>query len=246
MTANLRTATAPPFNHHIVRFGAVSALISGVAFFLTTIYILVIMPGTGWTFDMFDDPVLLFTWLVDNVLVHTGMWLLFFCTQAFLLPVPFAVHTRFRDQSGALPAFVSLGGVFGTVSVILTLIGPIALLITAPYLAQTYAETASADQQATTIILHNVVANLGMELRLFGEIFLGLWLCIASFALIRLLGAKWLGGCSLLIGLYTILVAIIKIIDNLSALEDSLGLFLAIAYVLLGVGLLRTNQTQEG
>jgi hypothetical protein len=42
---------------------------------------------------MFYDRRLLLPWVADHTNVHSGMWLLYFASQLFLLPVPLALYT---------------------------------------------------------------------------------------------------------------------------------------------------------
>lgn len=77
----------------LLRVGGISALVAGALFFLTVAYAFGVMAGFGFAQEMFDDRALLLPWVADHAGLYRGLWLLYFASQVFLLPVPLALYT---------------------------------------------------------------------------------------------------------------------------------------------------------
>ena len=57
----------------LLRVGGTSALAAGVLFFLTVAYAFGVMPGFGFTQEMFDNRALLLTWVADHAGLYRGL-----------------------------------------------------------------------------------------------------------------------------------------------------------------------------
>ena len=84
----------------LLRVGGTSALAAGVLFFLTVAYAFGVMPGFGFTQEMSDNRALLLTWVADHAGLYRGLWLLYFASQLFLLPVPLALDALTGQDAG--------------------------------------------------------------------------------------------------------------------------------------------------
>lgn len=203
---------------------------AGVMFLVTVSYLFVVLPATGWSIAMFDAPADLLTWIADHGRVYQLLWLLYFVSQMCLLAVPALLSNPQRPAAA-----------FGTTSVVLAMTGLALLFAASPVLARAYSEalvSASSVSQSNVLALHDVVADIGKDLRLFSELLLGVWLTSTGLLLERQSHHRRWWVLSALGG-WTFLVAGIKLFVPTLALEDWLGFTLGLGYLALGVGLLR-------
>ena len=224
------------------RVGGVCALVAGALFFSTVVYAFGVMSVFGFNQEMFDDRALLLAWVADHTGLYRGLWLLYFASQLFLLPVPVALYALSRRDYGRESGIAAPCAVAGVAAVVMAMVGLVVIYATSPPLAHAFVETApSSPERAGVLLLGDLFADVGKEIRLFSELLLGLWLSGTGAVLLR--GSRW-GATSWAmvgIGVCTLCVAILKILDPLNPLEDFLGLFLAAGYVVIGVRLLRSG-----
>lgn len=226
----------------LLRVGGISALIAGALFFLTVAYAFGVMAGFGFAQEMFDDRALLLPWVADHAGLYRGLWLLYFASQVVLLPVPLALYTLIRQEDDARGSGIAAPcAVAGGAAVIMAMVGLVVIYTTSAPVARAFVEaTPSSPEQASVLLLGDLFADVGKELRLFSELLLGVWLGGTGAVLLRRLrsGAGW---AMLGIGACTLCVALLKILDPSNPLEDFLGLFLAGGYVVIGVRLLQSG-----
>jgi hypothetical protein len=106
----------------------------------------------------------------------------------------------------------------------MAMVGLVVIYATSPPVARAFVEASpSSPEQAGALLLGDLFADVGKELRLFSELLLGAWLGGTGAALLlgsRSGAAGWvLAG----IGACTLCVAVLKILDPLNPLEDFLG-----------------------
>lgn len=235
----------PPFDAEIVgqpgcvagsaqqRTAGWLSLGAGVVFALTVGYLFGVMSATGWTIAMFDAPAELLVWVNGHERVYQGLWVLYFLSQALLLPVPVLL-------SGG-PARAT--AVVGTAAVVLAMVGLVVIFAVSPVLAHAYDDAIAAgstSSAADVLVLHEVMADVGKNIRLFSEVLLGVWLILLGRQLRTCLRHRgWWGLVGL--GCWTLAVAAIKLVDPTTSLEDWLGILLGAGYAALGVGLVRAR-----
>ena len=220
---------ATPTTERDVATAARLSLAAGVVLLLTVTYLFTVLPATGWDLTMFDDPAALLTWAGAHPRVYQGLWLLYLASQTCLLGVPVLL----RRTTGALAA------VLGTSAVVLAMTGLGVLVAVSPVLARAYATASGAGTDpAGVLLLHDVTADVGKDLRLLSEVLLGLWLVLAGRGLRVATGRPAWWALSAL-GAWTVLVALVKLAVPTIGLEDWLGFLLGLGYLALGAGLLR-------
>ena len=223
---------------HLAKLGGMSAMLAGLTFFLTVLYLFGVLARAGLTIDMFDDHRSSLPWIAEHARLYSGMWLLYFVSQAFLLPVPWVVHEWLKAER-RVSALTHVGVVMGTSAVIMAMIGLVIMYTTSPIVGRAYVAAASPVEQANVLLVSDLFADVGKEIRLFSEVFLGLWLGITGLIFVRHRRSRMVSWVVGAIGGYTVFVAVLKIVDPFTPLEDSLGFFLAIAYCGLGLSLIR-------
>ena len=229
----------------LLRVGGISALVAGALFFLTVVYAFGVMAGFGFTQEMFDHRALLLPWVADHAGLYRGLWLLYFASQLFLLPVPLALYTLTRHHDGRGSGIAAPCAVAGGAAVVMAMVGLVVIYTTSAPVAHAFVEAApTSSEQADVLLLGNLFADVGKELRLFSELLLGVWLGGTGAVLLRQ-SRSILGWAMVGIGGCTLLVAILKILDPRNPLEDFLGLFLAGCYVMIGFRLLRSGARGE-
>jgi hypothetical protein len=209
-------------------------LAAGGMFIVTVGYLFGVMSATGWTIAMFDAPADLLVWINGHERIYQGLWVLYFLSQTLLLAVPVLL-------SGG-PARAT--AVFGTAAVVLAMVGLVVIFAVSPVLAHAYHEattTESMSSAAGVLVLHDVMADVGKNIRLFSELLLGVWLILLGRQLRGdLRQRRWWGLVGL--GCWTVAVAAIKLLEPATGLEDWLGFLLGGGYVAMGVGLLRRRR----
>ncbi len=226
----------------LLRVGGISALVAGALFFSTVVYAFGVMAAFGFTQEMFDDRALLLGWVADHTGLYRGLWLLYFASQAFLLPVPLALYALIRGGDGRGFGIAAPCAVAGVAAVVIAMVGLVVIYTTSAPVAHAFVEaTPSSPEQAGVLLLGDLFADVGKELRLFSELLLGVWLGGTGAVLLRGLRLRVAGWVMVGIGVCTLCVAVLKILDPLNPLEDFLGLFLAVGYVVIGVQLLRSG-----
>ena len=216
---------------------------AGALFFSTVVYAFGVMSGFGFTQEMFDDRALLLPWIADHAGLYQGLWLLYFASQAFLLPVPLALYVLVRRDEGRGSGIAAPCAVAGVAAVVMAMVGVVVIYATSMPVARAFVEASSSSspERAGVLLLGDLFADVGKEIRLFSELLLGAWLGGTGAVLLRVLPADAAGWWMLLLGGCTLCVAVLKILDPHNPLEDFLGLFLAGGYVLIGVRLLRSG-----
>jgi hypothetical protein len=201
-------------------------------FLLTVTYLFTVLPATGWDIAMFDAPGELLPWLDGNRGAFQLLWALYFVSQAFLLPVPFLVYARLGNRAVA---------VLGTAAVLLAMAGLVVVFASGPAVAAGYREAVDSvapQAQQSALVVHDALADVGKDLRLFSELLLGGWLVGVGRMLTRTSGDRvW--WALVAVGGWCLVVAALKLGDPGIALEDWLGFVLGLAYLGLGIGLLR-------
>src|SRR3712207_7039642 len=187
----------------LLRVGGISALVAGALFFLTVAYAFGLMAGFGFTQEMFDDRALLLPWVAEHAGLYRGLWLLYFASQVFLLPVPLALYTLIRQEDARGSGIAAPCAVAGGAAVVMAMVGLVVIYTTSAPVARAFVEaTPSSPEQASVLLLGDLFADVGKELRLFSELLLGVWLGGTGAVLLRRLrsGAGWamlgIGGCT--------------------------------------------------
>lgn len=226
----------------LLRVGGISALVAGALFFSTVVYTFGVMSVFGFTQEMFDDRALLLPWVADHAGLYRGLWLLYFASQMFLLPVPLALYALIRHDDGRGFGIAAPCAVAGIAAVVMAMVGLVVVYATFLPVARAFVEASpSLAEQADVLLLGDLFADVGKEIRLFSELLLGVWLVGTGVAMLRWVHSGLTGWVMVGIGGCTLCVAVLKILDPLNPLEDFLGLFLAGGYVVIGVRLLRSG-----
>src|SRR5918998_6731079 len=220
----------------VLRIGGISALVASLLFFFTVVYAFVIMSRFGFTQEMFDDRALLLPWVAAHADLYRGLWLLYFASQVFLLPVPLALYALVRRDDGRGDGIAAPCAVAGVAAGVIAMGGLVVIYATFAPIARAFVETSSSSPEgASVLLLGDLFADVGKEVRLFSELLLGVWLGGTGAALLRGTRSDAAGWTMLIISGCTLCVAILKILDPLNPLEDFLGLLLAGGYVVIGV-----------
>jgi hypothetical protein len=227
-------------NKALIRIGGVGAILAALTFLFMLFYLFGILGLFGMTDEMLDNPALLLQWIAVRPGMYTSLNWIFLLTMVFLFPVPLAVYERLKLEG---PALALIGAIAGTAGVVLGILGPLLTAATAPILARAYVAQARSDQ-ATLALLSELFGEIGLYLRLISDVFLAAWLGLNGIIILRRIGLKsWLGWFCVGLADFIVFVAVAKVLA-LFDLEPLLGLMLAIAYLWLGLWLLRFSPLQ--
>jgi len=224
-------------NRSLLRIGGWSAIASGGFYILVTIYIFGVLPRYGFVTEMFDDHALLHPWVAEYPRMYQVSWILYFLTQLCLLPVPIALANFFNtSKNQESSAWIKLSPLFGVVAIPLAMLSSILFYASSPLTAQAYVEMASSiDNQTMVLTLSGILTDIAKEIRLFSEIVLGVWLVSTGYLFYSIREMKGVGWLSFGIGFWTLFVVVFKFFNPYAPLEDALGIFLGLAYTVIGI-----------
>ena len=227
----------------ITRWSGMAAIGSGLAFGATIAYLFGVLPRAGFTFAMLDDRASLLPWLAQHARLYGGLWLLYFISQALLLPLPGALVAAYANTNTRGSGVIAICAKLGYAAILLAIVGLVLVYTTSPLVASAYIRTPG--DSAAILLLGDLFADTGKEIRLFSEVLLGLWLLGTAATLLQRSRSVLAPWAMLAIGAYTEIVAVIKISDPLTPLEDTLGLFLALVYGAIGAMLVQHSRMPE-
>ena len=227
----------------LVRIGGWGAIVSGVSFLGAVGYLLSVLPQFGLQMSMFDSPQTFLPWIAEHTTLYGYLWILYFTSLAFLIPVPIAVAEKVRHHLGRSSSLTTLSMVVGILGIPLGIASVVIQSTISPVTAQAFVNsTSSQSYQESVVLMHTLLADVGMQLRLTAELFWGIWIGVLGFVLLRYTRVLFLGWYSLLIALLTASVVITKAI-GISDLEPLLGIVLACTYLVLGYWLTISKST---
>lgn len=233
MDTNFSGAESGAERADVIRLGGTSALISGAVFLITIAYTFAFLFGLGLSTDMLNEPQHLMPWVHAHTIAFVGLWWIFVIHLLFLLPVPAGLAM----VTGQRRAIIRIATVAGIAGAVVGMIGAMVNAATAPAMS-------AASVTLPEALLPNVwlaselVSSLGLHLRLLSDLLVVIWLGITGLTLIRIPGWKALGVAQLAVTALTLVVVVAKPFDWLD-LEPSLGFFLALTYLWIGVALLK-------
>jgi|GEM_PF-2793070 len=230
---------------YLHKIGGWSAILSGLLFGILTFYLYVFLGALGFKPVMFDDHTLLHPWVAEHIRLYQLSWIFYFLTQLFLIPVPYVLAHYFQKGNGKLKALAKLSATFGTTAIAITVLCPIIFYAASPITAQAYVATDAAQSQELVLAMSALMTDIPKEIRLFSEVFLGIWLMLAGFLFRRSTRVQGVGWLTFVTGFWTVSIVSIKIFDPSNPLEDFLGIVLSVNYTVIGLHLLRSLHIQK-
>lgn len=219
-----------------LRVGGISALISGGVFLVTIAYTFGFLFHIGLTTDMLNEPEHLMPWVRSHTIAFVGLWWIFVVHLLFLLPVP-AGMAVVTGQRRAIIRMATNAGIMGAV---VGMIGAMVNAATAPALGVA-SNTIAESLRPSVWLMSELAGSLGLHLRLLSDLLIVVWLGVTGHTLVQTTGWKALGAAQLAATALTLVVVIAKPFDWLD-LEPSLGFVLALAYLWMGVALLKASR----
>jgi len=184
---------------------------------------------------MFNDPQALLPWSAAHLHLYQGLYLLYAASQVLLLSVP-ALLWRASDRRASW----LFGAVWGTGAVVLSIASLAVLYAVARTSSAAYVSAGDDVARFAVIASHNVAADIAKDIRLFADLLFGGWLVVTGALLVRDRGSR--GWWALVaVGGWTLVVAVWKLFDPTTSLEDWLGFIVSAGQVGLGAALLRRS-----
>lgn len=231
-----------PDHRYLRRVGGRSAILAALCFLTVTIYIFVILRMIGFNPNMFDDHTRLHPWVVEQTKMYKLSWIFYFLTQLFLIPLPQVLVNYFKNGSEEQKGLAQLSNTFGTAGITLAVLCPVIFYATSSTTAQAYVSASgSLQNQGLLLVISTLMTDIPKEIRLFSEVFLSIWLIITGYLFLNSGRSKRVGWLTLVIGCWAFFVVTVKIFNPANPLEDSLGLPLALSYLVMGLHLLKAR-----
>jgi hypothetical protein len=221
-----------------VRVGGRGAVLAGVVFLATIAYTFGFLFSRGLSTEMLNEPAHLLPWVHAHTVAFVGLWWIYTLHFLCLLPAPRGLAVITGDERATI-RMATVAGIAGAV------VGTIAAQVnaaTAPPLAA--ASVALPQALLPGVWLQSELAGgLGLQLRLLSDLLMAVWLGTTGLTLVRLPSWRALGAVQLAVSALVVVVYVGKPFDWLD-LEPTLGFVLALAYLWIGVQLLRTRVSQ--
>jgi hypothetical protein len=221
-------------DQRLARLGGAGALLAGLLFLLSLVYVYGVLAQAGLDVEMFDDQARLLPWVAEHARAYTGLWWLTLLSTLALLPAPLALHDRLRYGARGVSRVAAVAGLGG---VVFGLAAPLVLAAASPILAQSYVQ-ASGETRDAVQVMGRMVGDLALHLRLGSDLLLGVWLGVSGGLLLRLRQNAILGTWFLVTAVLAGVVIATKPL-GIADLEPFLAPVLSLAYLGLGTALLR-------
>jgi len=221
-----------------VRFGGRGALLAGIVFLVTIAYTFGFLFARGLSTDMLNEPNHLLPWVHANTVPYVGLWWIFVIHLICLLPAPAGLAV-IAGQHRASIRMATVAGVSGAV------VGMVAAMVnaaTAPPLADASVTTPAA-LLPNVWLMSELAGGLGLQLRMLSDLLVAVWFTTTAIALLRVAGWRAFAVAQLAASALVLVVVVGKPFDWVD-LEPSVGFVLALMYLWMGVGLIRSRRTE--
>lgn len=230
-------------NRYLRKIGGKSAIVAALFFLILSVYMFGILQIFGFDPVMFDDKALLNEWVIEHLEIYKLSWIFYFLSQLFLFPLPLVLENYFKNGNEKQQALAELSKIFGTAAVILVILCPVIFYATFATNAQAYADVLGSIQgQNIVLAISTLMSDIPKDIRLFSEVFLGIWLAISGYLFMYSGRSMSVGWLTLLVGCWTLIIISVKIFSPYNPLEDFLAPLLAFCYLKIGMHLLKDKR----
>lgn len=216
-----------------IRLGGFGALLAGIVFLVTIAYTFGFLFTRGLSTEMLDDPARLLPWVDANKVPYVALWWIFVLHLLLLLPAPAALAAIAGPQRPT----IRLAATCGVAGAVVGMVAAMVNASTAPALGNA-AVTLEPGLLPQVWIASALAGSFGLHLRLLSDLLLAIWLLVTALTLIHVAGWRALAVFQIGVAALTLIVVVAKPFDALD-LEPVLGFALALAYLWIGVALLR-------
>ena len=222
----------------LIRWGAVSAIVSGVVFLVPLVFYFYLLPAAGSSATHAQDPSSFLPWMAVHGSVRVALW--WTVCLAFLVVlfgVPFALRRKLENLSPTAAQIAELAGILGAFTIILA-----SLVLAAGELplAQAYVEASEEARPAIVAIYEWQRLATALLFDVLGFFLVGVWIFVGSVAGLRSgglpKGISWFGVVTALLS-FSLVTGYITKIEWLG--ETGLGAlaFLAMPAWLIWLGI---------
>ena len=222
----------------LIRWGAVSAIVSGVVFLVPLVFYFYLLPAAGSSATHAQDPSSFLPWMAVHGGVRVALWWTICLTFLVLLfGVPFALRRKLENLSPTAAQIAELAGILGAFTIILA-----SLVLAAGELplAQAYVEAGEEARPAIVAIYEWQRLATALLFDVLGFFLVGVWIFVGSVAGLRSgglpKGISWFGVVTALLS-FSLVTGYITKIEWLG--ETGLGAlaFLAVPAWLIWLGI---------
>ena len=158
-----------------------------------------------------------------------------------MLPVPFSSYQWLRANSTVRGGLLALSSFAGVASCVIDMVAlATSFAIYAKAVEWSFEFAAWRADQVSIITVTAFIIAVATIFRLMSEILLSTWLIVVGMAMWPS-HTKWTAAVVLMLGLVTLMVAVIKLVYPANPIEDWLGLVLGCGFIFVGIGLLRAK-----
>lgn len=222
----------------LIRWGAISAIASGIVFLAPLFFYFYLLPEAGSSPTHALDPYNFLPWMVDHGSVRIALW--WTVILAFLLAifgVPFALRKKLENSNSVAAKLAELAGILGSFTIILA-----SLLLAAGELplAQAFVEAGEEARLAIVAIYNWQRLATALLFDVLGFFLLGLWIIVSSIVGLRTSGLprglSWFGIVTAVLN-FSVAIGYVSKIEWLG--ETGLGAlaFLAVPVWLIWLGI---------
>jgi hypothetical protein len=178
-----------------MRWGAISAVVSGVIFLVPLVFYFYLLPREGSSATHALDPSSFLPWMADRGSIRVALWWTVSLAFVFVIfGVPMALRRKLDDHNPTAAKLAELAGILGAFTIILA-----SLLLAAgePPLAQAYIEASEEARPAIIAIYEWQRLATAILFDVFGFFLLGIWILVNSVVGLRSSGLpkglSWFG-----------------------------------------------------
>jgi len=221
-------------NLRFTRIAGTLSIFAGILALASIFYVLVVLNSLGFELKMFEDTAELLTWIAGNNFPYSILWVQYALMAILMLPVPLAASQLFRQRNNQSSSMSTVSYLVGLCGFYLIIIASIVFFSVSPITANAY-----NNGVGDSILFHKIFTALGMQLRLFGEFMIGLWIAGIGIHFVRKNKIDSFGWYCISFAGAASVITIGKSFDIFDW-EPLLGIGLAFTYIWLGQ-LIRTK-----
>lgn len=174
-----------PVSHHksnfyFVKNSGLLSIFAGILYVAAFFYIFIVLRSLGLDVQTWKNAPALLKWIVENNTAYSILWLNYSVAAILMLPVPHASSQIHRNSSRRSAALTKLTCYIGACGFLIILIASIIFYSVFPILSRSF-----QNNMNSSLLMYESFNALGIQLHLFGEFMVGIWLLGISVYLLH-------------------------------------------------------------
>ncbi len=215
-------------NLHFIKMAGTFSIFAGIITIASVFYIFVVLGNLGLDIKMLRNTEELLTWIDSNAFAYSILWVHYALMAVLMLPVPLATSQIFREHSHRSSSMATSSYLVGLSGFYLIILSSIVFFTVAPIMAAAFNKDVN-----NSIFLYKIFDSIGINIRLFGEFLIGLWIVGIGIHQVRKNKIDSFGWYCIVFAAFCTIVTICKAF-NIFDWEPLLGMVIAFTFLWLG------------